>query len=150
MSHVAARIDSFLGPQGRIDVNASYAPSRLSCASKNQYMYAIASPGDRPMPAVQCKYTVSPRLAAASSAAAAAGKPSRNESAEKSTNGYRSSFIPRFSICRFTDAKSTFQYSISLSCCVLNTHVTPSTSRSRSISAAVVGCVPTMRFGRIL
>jgi hypothetical protein len=37
-----------------------------------------------------------------------------------------------------------------LTICVSNMHVTPSTSNNRSMSSGVVGCVPTIRLGRML
>mmetsp|Transcript_11651 Transcript_11651/g.48851 ORF Transcript_11651/g.48851 Transcript_11651/m.48851 type:complete len:202 (+) Transcript_11651:382-987(+) len=148
MSTVARRMLSFFGPHGRRDVRKSYAWSRFS-KSRHQYRYAMATPGDRPMPAVQWQYTLCPSRSALSIAATARGRPSRSESALKSTNGMCTCFTSRCSICHRSAPASTFQYSLSLSCCVSNMHVTPSTSRRRSMSPFVVGCVPTIRLGRI-
>jgi hypothetical protein len=74
---------SFFGPHGRFDVRKSYAWSRLS-KFRHQYRYAIATPGERPIPAVQWQYTTWPSRNALSIEATAFGRPTRRESASKS------------------------------------------------------------------
>mmetsp|Transcript_18397 Transcript_18397/g.45762 ORF Transcript_18397/g.45762 Transcript_18397/m.45762 type:complete len:207 (+) Transcript_18397:127-747(+) len=148
MSTVARRMDSFLGPHGRFDVRKSYAASRLG-KSWHQNRYPMATPGERPMPAVQWQYTVWPSRKCLSSAATALGMPVRSPSASKSGTGWRESSMWRSPIRHLMSSALTPQYALSLSCCESKMHVTPSTSCSRSMSLAFRGWVPTIKFGRM-
>ena len=71
-----------------MEVRKSYAWSRSS-KFRHQYKYAMATPGERPIPAVQWQYTTWPSRSTLSIAATACGRPARRESALKSTKGLR-------------------------------------------------------------
>mmetsp|Transcript_7165 Transcript_7165/g.20313 ORF Transcript_7165/g.20313 Transcript_7165/m.20313 type:complete len:233 (+) Transcript_7165:224-922(+) len=146
-STVALRTECSLGWHGRRPVSSAWASS--SGMPSTQYMYPMATPGARPMPAVQWMY-MGPlaRSTSLRMQAMAAGRRSLRSWGSKSVMGMRRCRTsPRCPARRMMGRTSRSKYAMSRSCCRQTTVPTPSSSLKRSRSAGVCRQEPTKSSG---